>query len=138
MPSTHAPPASTISQQSANEAGTTASIRIRLRPSTNRATGSWATTSAIVSKKKISPIQRSDTPLWFFANTGKSSSGAYPAAMKTTFRPSILSSTRSLTTGAVADVPLDVERLVELGLRHERQHEDHPDERGRVDEEEHR
>src|SRR5690242_8972588 len=76
VPFAKEPPARTTSQQTVNAAGITASIFSRRLPSTNRATGSCATTSAIVLKKKITPIQRSETPLWFFANTGSSSKTA--------------------------------------------------------------
>jgi hypothetical protein len=51
----------------------TARERMRLRPSRSFATGSCATATITVFRKKRRPISRSDTPASFFANTGKSS-----------------------------------------------------------------
>ena len=74
------PPAKTTSHVTAQMNVINARAGMRRLPSRIFVSGSWARTIASVFTKKMKPICRSVTPEWFLANTGNTSSCAYPAA----------------------------------------------------------
>ena len=61
------PAIGTMSQAAAHIRPSNPSAGMRLRPWTNRAIGSWSSTTTIVLTRKTIPICASETPASFFA-----------------------------------------------------------------------
>lgn len=101
MPPASAVPASgTSAHDTAQTTPSAASVAIRRRPSSARATGSCASTITTVLRKNATPIPFSLTPAKFFAYAGKVSSPAMPAVTNTKLTPSTAMNTRLRSTSA--------------------------------------